>query len=70
MAFAKWMSGGAGRSLRVLAGLVLIAVGLYVQGVWGLVVGVVGVVPVLAGIFNFCLLAPFLGASFSGRRLA
>ena len=54
----------------MLAGLGLIAVGLYIQGVWGLVIGVVGVVPVLAGIFNFCLLAPLMGASFSGRRLA
>jgi len=68
MTFAKWMAGGAGRTLRVLAGLVLIAVGLYVQGVWGLVIGVIGVAPVLAGIFNFCLIAPLLGAPFSGRQ--
>jgi len=30
----------------------------------------VGVVPVLAGVFNFCLIAPILGAPFRPRSLA
>ncbi len=70
MAFAKWMASGTGRALRVLAGLVLIAAGIYIQGVWGWVIAVVGIVPVLAGVFNLCLIGPVLGAPFSGRRLA
>jgi hypothetical protein len=70
MAFAEWMAGAAGRTLRVLAGLALIGVGLYFQGVWGWVIAIVGVVPVLAGIFNVCVIAPILGVPFSGRRLA
>jgi len=70
MAFAEWMAGGAGRALRVLAGLILIGIGIYVRGNWGVLIAVVGVVPVLAGIFNFCLIAPILGAPFRGRRLA
>lgn len=70
MQFAAWMSKPAGRVLRVLAGIVLIGAGLSFQGVWGYVVAVVGVVPVLAGVFNFCLLAPILGAPFRGRSLA
>jgi Protein of unknown function (DUF2892) len=70
MAFAEWMAGGAGRTLRVLAGLILIGIGIYVQGIWGVVIAVVGVIPVLAGVFNVCLIAPALGAPFRGRRLA
>lgn len=70
MQFAEWMSRPAGRILRVLAGVVLIAAGLYFQGVWGYVVAIIGVVPVLAGVFNFCLIAPILGAPLRGRSPA
>lgn len=70
MAFAEWMATPAGRTLRVLAGLILIGIGVYVQGVWGVLIGVVGVVPVLAGIFDVCLIAPILGVPFRGHRLA
>jgi hypothetical protein len=70
MQFVEWMSKPVGRILRVVAGLILIGVGLYFQGVWGYVVAVVGVVPVLAGVFNFCLIAPILGAPFRPRSLA
>jgi hypothetical protein len=64
------MSKPAGRVLRIVAGLILIGVGLYFQGVWGYVAAVVGVVPVLAGVFNFCLIAPILGAPFRGHSPA
>lgn len=70
MAFAEWMAKPAGRILRIVAGLVLIGVGLYVQGVLGILIAIVGVVPVLAGVFNFCVIAPFLGVPFRGRSLA
>lgn len=70
MQFVEWMSRPAGRILRAVAGVILIGVGLYFQGVWGYVVAVVGVVPVLAGVFNFCLIAPILGAPFRARSLA
>lgn len=70
MQFVEWMSKPTGRIFRVVAGLILIGGGLYFQGVWGYVVAVVGVVPVLAGVFNFCLIAPILGAPFRPRSLA
>lgn len=70
MAFAVWMSKPAGRILRIVAGLVLIGVGLYLQTFWGYAVAVIGVVPVLAGIFDFCLIAPALGAPFRGHSPA
>ena len=44
MQFVEWMSKPVGRILRVVAGIILIGVGLYFQGVWGYVVAIVGVV--------------------------
>jgi hypothetical protein len=67
MAVAQWMAGTAGPAPRVLVGLDLIGVGLYFQGTRGIVIAVVGVLPVLAGISNFCLIAPLLGEPFRGR---
>lgn len=66
MEFAKFMSSSTGRGLRIIAGLGLI--------VWGLLTGnivlvVVGVLPLAAGVFNFCLIAPLLGVPFMGNQL-
>ena len=69
MGFAKFMAAPLGRVIRIVAGLALIAVGLYVGGTWGVVVGAVGAVPLLAGVFNVCVFAPLFGAPFSGARL-
>lgn len=69
MAFAKFMATWFGRGIRILAGLVLIAIGLFAVGdTAGLVLALVGVLPVLAGVFNVCLIAPIIGAPFSGRK--
>ncbi len=69
MAFAKFMAGAVGRGARIIAGLALIALGLLViKDTAGLIVAVIGVLPILAGVFNFCLIAPLIGAPFSGQR--
>ncbi len=64
MKFAHFMATPAGRLLRGFIGLALI--------VWGYAIGsvllmVVGALPLLAGIFNVCLIAPLLHAPFFGR---
>lgn len=69
MAFAKFMATWFGRGIRILAGLVLIAIGLFAVGdTAGLVLALIGILPVLAGVFNVCLIAPIIGAPFSGRK--
>lgn len=66
--FACFMAKPAGRLLRIGAGLALIAGGWSMRGqTAGTVLMVVGVVPLLAGVLNVCLLAPIIGAPFSGR---
>ncbi len=68
MAFAKMMASMGGRLVRIVAGLILIALGLLVvEGTGGIILAVVGVLPVLAGVFNVCLIAPLIGAPLSGN---
>jgi len=69
MAFAQFMATNMGRGIRVVAGIVLIALGLLVvEGTGGIILAVIGIVPILAGVFNVCLIAPLLGAPFSGSQ--
>ena len=70
MAFAKWMASSWGRVARIVAGLIVVAFGLYLQDTWGLVVAIIGLAPLAAGVFNFCLFAPLFGGSFNGWSLA
>jgi len=65
MAFAKFMSSGLGRALRIVAGIALIALGLASGGTGGIVLAVIGVVPLIAGLLDVCL----LGALFFGTPL-
>ena len=69
MAFAKFMATGAGRITRIVAGLVLIGFGLYLHSTVGIVVALVGLIPLLAGVLNVCAIALILGVPFSGRKL-
>ena len=65
--FVGFMQSWIGRLLRVLAGLALIAIGLFVmQGAWGYLVAAVGLIPLFAGVVGVCLLAPLFGYTLSG----
>jgi len=68
--FVKFMASTSGRIVRIIAGIVLILLGLLViHGVGGIVVAVVGLVPFVAGIFDFCVFAPLFGAPLSGPKI-
>jgi sulfite exporter TauE/SafE len=60
------MASPAGRILRIVAGVVLIVLGLGLTGPAGWVLATIGLVPIAAGAGNVCLLAPLLGAPFKG----
>lgn len=69
-AFAAFMATATGRLLRIAAGLALIGWGWTMRGgTTGIVVILVGFVPVLAGALNVCFIAPIIGAPFSGRAV-
>ncbi|TFH37285.1 MAG: DUF2892 domain-containing protein [Anaerolineales bacterium] len=55
------MSSGLGRGIRVIAGLILIALGLFsANGTPGLILIAVGAIPLIAGLLDMC----FIGALF------
>ncbi len=70
MEFAKFMSSWTGRILRIVAGIALILLGLLVvHGGLGTVLVVIGLVPLVAGLFNFCVFAPLFGGPFLAKDI-
>lgn len=67
MKLAKFMASGTGRALRAIVGAILIWWGLGMGSSVGYGVAVFGVVAIAAGLVNFCLIAPLIGAPFRGK---
>ena len=55
--------GSTERLLRIIAGVVITGLGLYFQSWWG----VIGLVPLLTGLFRFCPLYKMLGMNTCKR---
>lgn len=65
----KFMTGTMGRLTRIALGLVLIVWGVYYSNItpnWIFII--IGIIPLAAGIFNFCLIAPIFGYSFNSDK--
>jgi len=69
--FAKFINSPTGRIVRIIAGLVLIVWG-YTQlpDTGGIVLIVIGLIPLAAGTFNLCLISALLGGTISGAKIA
>ncbi len=68
--FVTFMASTAGRITRVVAGILLVALGLFgIHGVGGTILAVFGLVPLVAGLFDFCVFAPLFGAPMSGPKI-
>jgi hypothetical protein len=68
--FVSFMASTAGRITRIVAGMALILWGLMgFQGTAGIVLAVIGVVPLVAGLFDFCVFAPLFGNPMSGPKI-
>ena len=60
----------AGRWTRIIAGIALIAWGYFgLTGTTGIIVIVIGLVPLLAGLFDVCVFAPLFRLPFGGVEL-
>lgn len=67
--FVTFMQSMTGRILRIVVGVALIAIGLLVvQGVWGIVLAVIGLVPLIVGLGGVCLVAPLFGFTLKGQQ--
>jgi membrane-bound ClpP family serine protease len=69
--FVKFMASKTGRITRVVAGILLIVLGFFAVNneVVGIILIVVGLVPLVAGLFDFCVFAPLFGAPMSGPKI-
>ena len=68
--FIKFMASTSGRIVRIAAGIALIAWGLLgLGGMPGIIIAVVGLLPLLAGLVDFCVFAPLFGAPLSGPKI-
>lgn len=68
--FCKFMASKNGRIIRVVAGIILIVVGIFVpDSTIGAILIVVGLVPALAGAFDYCVFAPLFGCPMKGSTI-
>jgi Protein of unknown function (DUF2892) len=66
----SFLASSTGRVVRGVAGVLLIVLGLFViGGVSGAIVAVIGLAPLAAGVFDFCIFAPLASLPFNGASL-
>ena len=69
MPFITFMTSNRGRMMRVIAGLVLMSMGLLVaKETLGLILALIALVPIAGGLFDFCLVGVLMGYSFRGAQ--
>ena len=67
--FGQFMASGAGRLTRIIAGVVLIAIGIIIGEAAGIILIIVGAVPLLAGLFDVCLFSALFGGPLAGPKI-
>jgi hypothetical protein len=68
--FLNFATSSKGRIGRVVLGLVILALGMFViQGTIGKVMTLMGLVPIAGGLFDFCLAGLMLGYPLSGEKV-
>jgi hypothetical protein len=68
--FVSFMASTAGRIVRIVVGLVLVVWGWFgLGGAVGIIVAVIGLLPLVAGVFDFCIFAPLFGNPLSGAKI-
>lgn len=68
--FFKFIAGSTGRIVRVVVGLILVALGLWATtGAVSWILVIVGLVALLAGLLDRCVIAPLFGLPFDGSEL-
>lgn len=68
----SFLASQTGRIVRGIVGIALIVIGLLLvngDASWGWILVIVGLVPLAAGVFDFCLFAPLFGKPFKGAGL-
>lgn len=67
--FIRFMASPAGRILRIVAGGGIVAWGLLVTGGdTGKIIAGIGVLPILTGALNICVVGPLMGGPLNGNK--
>lgn len=69
MKFSQFMVTKFGRLLRIILGVVLIAVGLQMKSTGGNILAVFGLIPIISGVFDLCLVGPLLHLPLRGKAV-
>lgn len=67
--FVSFILSPAGRALRVIAGILLLSLGLRLGSPLGNLLAVIALVPLIAGIFDFCIFGKILGGFYNGNTM-
>ncbi len=68
--FISFMASRNGRIVRIVAGAILVIWGFFgLGGTGGVILGIVGLVPLLAGVFDYCVFAPLFGNPIKGSDI-
>ena len=67
MTFPFFMASPQGRGLRIVLGLALVTYGVFARTPLAWSLAAFGIVPLAAGVFNWCLASPLFGMPFFGR---
>ena len=67
--FGQFIASSTGRLLRGVVGAALILVGIAVGGTGGIVLAVIGVIPLSAGVFDLCYVSALLGGPIRGGQI-
>jgi hypothetical protein len=67
---ARFINAPAGRIVRIVVGIILIIWGYTIAGTaLGIVLMIVGLFPLVAGVFDLCLVSALLGGPIKGETL-
>lgn len=64
--FAKFINSPAGRIARIVVGLALVIWGYTCNGI---VLMIIGLIPLVAGALDLCLISALLGGPISGKKV-
>jgi hypothetical protein len=68
-AFIRFMASPAGRILRIVAGSAIVVSGLLVTGGSnGMLIAAIGLLPILTGAFNICVIGPLFGKALRSPK--
>jgi hypothetical protein len=66
----KFLASGTGRIVRGVVGVALVILGIFINPTWlGIILVIVGLVPLLAAIFDVCVFAPLFKLPLSGKKI-